>query len=287
VPFLGLLRVRVTSEALALTLPLGMLFCESTKPFLLARHCRLQTETSVAGMAARKYLLLASQAPYILLFAILGASYLEGASVQVLGIAGLSSWVLGSGVLVAVSALGCALALHRGRVAERVLGVLSCLPLPGLQTLLERSRVRFTGTDGELRLFFRGSLLRASLPAVVFFCGWLLESVETYLILRLLGIELPFVAVASFEVALSFLRHVTFVLPGGLGVQDLGYVAFLRALGVSDPLIVGASFVLLKRAKECAWALLGYALLADDLRSTKASTPRARPFASALESGSP
>src|SRR5690242_6981395 len=49
--FTGVWRARVTSEALALPLPAGMLFCESTKPFLLARHCGLGTGASLAGMA--------------------------------------------------------------------------------------------------------------------------------------------------------------------------------------------------------------------------------------------
>lgn len=267
VRLLGLFRVRVTSEALAMTLPAGMLFCESMKPFLLARHCGLATEPSIAGMAARKYLLLVSQAVYITSFAVLGAPFLETAGAALFGRPGLSYVVLGAGLLVGLAALGCAMTLHRGRIAERVLGALSRLPLRQLLDGLRGSKGRFTGTDSELREFFRGSLVTASLPALAFFCGWLLEALETYLILRLLGVELPFVAVASFEVALSFVRHVTFVLPAGVGVQDLGYVAFLRALGVSDPLVVGAAFVLLKRAKECTWAVLGFALLSSDLRA--------------------
>jgi uncharacterized membrane protein YbhN (UPF0104 family) len=273
VPILGLFRVRVASEALASSLPAGMLFCESTKPFLLARHCGLRAETSIAGMAARKYLLLVSQAVYLCLFAVLGAAFLETASLGLLGAPGLSYAVFGAGLSVGLSGLGCALALHRGRVAERVLELLSRLPLPKLQRVLQSSRTRFTETDSELRSFFQGPLLATSLPALVFFASWLLEALETYFILRLLGVQLPFVAVAGFEVVLSLLRHLTFLLPAGLGVQDLGYVAFLRVLGVADPLVVGAAFTLLKRAKECTWAVLGFALLSSDLRA--ALTPAA------------
>lgn len=279
VPLLGLFRVRITSEALALTLPAGMLFCESTKPFLLARHCGLATETSIAGMAARKYLLLVSQAAYLTIFGLLGAPYLEQASVGVVGVGGLSMWVLGAGVLVGGTAFGSAQLLHRGRVAERALEMLSRVPLRPLRGLLERSRFRFARTDGELRRFFSRSHAGTPACALAFLASWMLEAFETYLILRLLGVELSFWAVGGFEVALSFLRHVTFVLPAGIGVQDLGYVAFLQALGVSDPLVVGAGFVLVKRAKEAAWALLGFALLAADLR---ADPRRASPLAPEL-----
>jgi hypothetical protein len=160
--------------------------------------------------------------------------------------------------------------LRDGRIAERVRALLARLPLSVLRERLERSRGRFVRTDGELSNFFRGGLPAATLPAVPFLVSWVLEAVETFLILSLLGVRLPFEAVGALEVALSFLRHVTFILPAGLGLQDMGYVAFLRALGASDPLTMGAAFVLVKRAKECAWALLGYLLLAADLRDAAA-----------------
>jgi uncharacterized membrane protein YbhN (UPF0104 family) len=271
VPFTGVWRARVTSEALALTLPAGMLFCESTKPFLLARHCGLGTEASLAGMAVRKHLLLASQAVYITGFALLGAPFLEQASAGIIGGPGLSYLMLAVGAVVLAAAIGSGVCLRHGRIAERVRGALARLPLPALRRRLEQSRGRFDRTDGELRRFFEGPLLGVSAPALPFLASWVLEAVETYLILRLLGVDLPFEAVAALEVALSFARHVTFILPAGLGVQDLGYVAFLRALGAHDPLTMGAAFVLLKRAKEAVWALVGFSLLASDLRAT--STP--------------
>jgi uncharacterized membrane protein YbhN (UPF0104 family) len=277
VPFLGVWRARVTSEALALTLPAGMLFCESTKPFLLARHCGLGAEASLAGMAVRKYLLLASQAVYITAFALLGAPHLERASAGIIGGPGLPHALLAVGGVVFAAAIGSGVFLRDGRIAERVRVALARLPLPALRRQLEQSRGRFDRTDGELREFFNGPLPRVSAPALPFLASWVLEAVETYLILRLLGVELPFEAVAALEVALSFARHVTFILPAGLGVQDLGYVAFLKALGAHDPLTMGAAFVLIKRAKEAVWALVGFSLLASDLRAAAPALASAQP----------
>jgi uncharacterized membrane protein YbhN (UPF0104 family) len=279
VPFFGLWRVRVTSEALALTLPVGMLFCESMKPFLLRKHCGLELEASVAGMAVRKYLLLASQSVYIGVFALLGAPYLRAASPALLGGPGLDVALSAVALVVFASAVASGLSLRDGRIAERVRALLARLPIGALRRRLDRGRERWSAADGELRRFFSGSLLSVSAPALPFILGWTLEVVETYLILRLLGVDLPFVAVAALEVSLSFVRHVTFVLPAGLGVQDLGYVAFLRALGAHDPLVLGAAFVLLKRAKECAWALFGFSMLASDLSAQAASPARRRSFA--------
>jgi len=266
----GVLRARLASEALALTLPAGVLFSESSMPFLLARHCGLGVEDGVAGLAVRKYLLLASQAVYIAGFALLGAAALEGASHELIGGQGLSWLVLALGGLVLSTALAGALSLRGGCIAVRVRAALARLPWPALRRRLEHSRERFVATDRKLATFFGDSLLGASAPAVCFALCWALEAFETYLILRLLGIELPFSTVAALEVVVSFSRHVGFLLPGGLGLQELGYVAGLRALGVPEPLAAGAAFVVIKRAKECAWALCGYALLASDLRAERA-----------------
>jgi uncharacterized membrane protein YbhN (UPF0104 family) len=104
------------------------------------------------------------------------------------------------------------------------------------------------------------------LPALAIFAHWMLEAFETWLILRLLGAEVPFAVVWAFEPALSLLRHVLFFLPAGLGVQDAGYVFFLAALGIPDPLTTGAAFAILKRAKELVWALLGFLALGRSTR---------------------
>jgi uncharacterized membrane protein YbhN (UPF0104 family) len=64
-----------------------------------------------------------------------------------------------------------------------------------------------------------------------------------------------------------------FFSPGGLGVQDLGYMAFLSALGIPEAPAVSAAFVVLKRSKEILWIGVGYALLL--LGGERASEARA------------
>ena len=62
--------------------------------------------------------------------------------------------------------------------------------------------------------------------------------------------------------ALTLLRGLAFFTPSGLGIQDLGYLAFLKGLGVRHALDVGAAFVVVKRSKEIFWIIIGYLLLA-------------------------
>lgn len=264
-PYLGLLRARMATEALAQTLPVGVVFCESMKPLLLARNCGADLPTSLAGMAARKWLLLCSQSLYVAGFACLGWPLLGRISGAVVGGPWLP-WLLPTAALLLASlALGGYAVLSHGRCAERLYALLLALPIVWLRERLRSVRAQFVETDGRLQTFFRSSLT-SPLPLLLFLGGWLLETVETCVILWLLGVDLSWLSVGVMEVSASFVRNLAVVVPAGLGIQDLSYVAFLRALQVPDALNVAAAFLLLKRAKEAFWALFGYALLAIDLR---------------------
>lgn len=262
VSILPLLRVRISTEALAQTLPMGVVFCESVKPSLLNSSCGIRTSEALTGMAARKYLLVLSQSFYVFGLSLLGFSTLRTASAYMIGSSGLEWLMLGCGIGLFAAAWLVRSTLSHGAFARRLFDVLLRAPSARLRAALRQRTHAFCDTDTDLRRYFAGPAGGAARPASWFFLGWLFEALETYLLLRLLGVELDFAAVGGLEVALSFVRNVAFMLPSGIGVQDAGYVAFLQALSVPDPLTTGAAFVLLKRSKEMCWAAVGYGLLA-------------------------
>jgi uncharacterized membrane protein YbhN (UPF0104 family) len=265
----SLLRVRLMTEAVAQTLPLGVIWAESLKPMLLGRHAGMPASRAVAGLFARKYLLVGSQAIYVALLSALGFATLVRLSSSLTGHGALAWAAFGVSAVLCLTAFGLCGTFSRGRAAERVLSLLRRIPNARLQRGLLRGEASFTGTDQLTERYFELGFERTTLaPGVFFLCGWLCESLESFLILRLLGVELDFFAIASIEVCLSFLKNVLFVLPAGIGVQDIGYVSCLSALGVPDALTFGAAFSTLKRGKELFWAAVGYALLASDLRPT-------------------
>ena len=98
----------------------------------------------------------------------------------------------------------------------------------------------------------RGALV---VPMLLYATGWVVRGVETYLFLRLLGADVPFSTALVVETAIIVVRSVAVPVPAGLGVQDVGYVLCLRALGVPDATTVGTAFVLLKRGKDLFWIL--------------------------------
>ena len=101
-----------------------------------------------------------------------------------------------------------------------------------------------------------------ALPLLLYSLGWVVRGFETWLFLRLLGADVPFSTALVVETAIIVVRSVAVPVPAGLGVQDVGYVLCLTALGVPDATTVGTAFVLLKRGKDLFWILLGVALLA-------------------------
>jgi hypothetical protein len=99
---------------------------------------------------------------------------------------------------------------------------------------------------------------RALWAAPPFAATWLVDVLETWLVLRLLGAPLPLLSVLPAESLLSLVRAVAVFVPAGLGLQDVGYAAFLASSGVDAPEALAAAFVLLKRSKEAIVVLIGY-----------------------------
>lgn len=262
--FRPLLWTRLATEALALVIPGGAVVAEPLKVPLLGRHAKLESSAAIAGIVARKYLVLAAQSGWLAVATVLALTvswraHAGGESLLRIVVAvALASLSLG------VTALGLRLLLSRGTLAIRVKGWLSRVPSAALQEKLLRSDAVFRQTDGKLARFFAERKAREAGLTLLFGCAWATEALETYLFLRLLGVELDFGVVAMMEVALTLLRNLTFLIPAGIGVQDLGYALFLRAFGVSEATELAAAFTLLKRGKELLLVALGLGLLSTD-----------------------
>jgi len=264
VRFAPLLRVRVATEALAQSLPLGVAFAESVKPLLLGRHSGVPVDRSVAGMTGRKVLILVAQSAYVVGLTALGFAGLEAASPAV-GVPHLGWLALGAGTVLGVGGVASALLLRRSSLARGAFTLLQRIPSTRLRVWLAARERAFSSTDGAVSALFEAPLRELGLPTLLFLGGWLLESLETWLILSLLGVHPSFAAVGSIEVVVSLVRNVAFVVPAGLGVQDLGYAACFAAFGIPEPASTSAAFVVMKRGKELFWIALGYALLGSDL----------------------
>jgi uncharacterized membrane protein YbhN (UPF0104 family) len=101
----------------------------------------------------------------------------------------------------------------------------------------------------------------------MFLASWIAEAFDTFLVLWVLGAELSFLAVISFEGLLSLVRSLAIFVPAGLGVQDVGYLLVLQGLGVPGALALGTAFLLLKRSRELALVVVGWIGLGREWRA--------------------
>jgi len=268
--FLPLVAVRVACDALLLGLPYGAVVSESLQPYLLKRRCGLPLESAIVATVARKLLVVFSHGTFLALATLLAWPLVDHASRVAIGRGGLSWLLLAAALVLVVSALASAAAAVHGRLADRLRHALDLVGGRWLGAWLRTNAIRFRQADEALSSFLRQQRGRLGLSVLLYLAGWLARAVETYVFLAALGAPIPLAAAMVVETALILVRALAMPVPGGLGVQDLGYVLALRTLGVADVTTVATAFVLLKRGKDLFWVLLGLALLSVGRRRREA-----------------
>jgi putative membrane protein len=115
--------------------------------------------------------------------------------------------------------------------------------------------------DAEIRALYarHGRLMVALLWQL---SGYLLGAFETWLALDLLGHPVSAWTAIAVEAATQAVRHIIFIVPAGLGVQEAGLVLFGQIVGIDSS--VALSLSLAKRMREVLFgvpALLSWQLL--------------------------
>ena len=119
------------------------------------------------------------------------------------------------------------------------------------QLLGEKNRfaMRLDGArlDSEVhRLFSQPGRLAQTLAWQL--AGYVIGSVETWFALKLLGHPVDIGAAIAIDALTQAVRHATFIVPGGLGVQEAGVILLAGLAGVSGD--VALSLALIKRMRE-------------------------------------
>jgi uncharacterized protein (TIRG00374 family) len=259
--FRGLVTVRIVGDALMLGVPSGTVLSETVQPYLLKRYCGVPTENGVVSTIARKFFVILSHGLFLGLATVIAWPVLERGSRAAIGRVGLPLLLLlTSAVLVAV-AFALVTATTMGQMADRLHRGLDRFVGRWMGSWLERNALRFQRTDEALGAFFKERPLGLVAPVLLYMAGWMVRSLETLWFLRLVGVDAPLSAAMVIETTLILVRALAVPVPAGLGVQDLGYVLSLQALGVPAATTIGTALVLLKRGKDLFWILAGFLLL--------------------------
>ena len=262
-----LLGLRLSTEAVHLSFPGGPILAEGLKVWFLSRRFGIPGPEGSASLAVKKALQIGTEGVYLLVAAVVAGSALPPGSV-------VRPVLFGLGALTTLVSVGMVAVLLSGRVAERLWRLLRRVPVARVQRWMIAREVAFMDTDQHVRVVLQSHVRGLAVAFLWILAGWFAEAGETWVLLRLLGVDLSFAAVLAFEPVVSFARSAVFFIPAGLGVQDAGYMAFLQHAGIPDPVNRAAAFVLLKRFKELVWIALGWILLlATRARSRKLARP--------------
>lgn len=257
-----LFRIRLATEAVVNSAPAGSVFADALQPLLIGRRTDASIADAFAASTARRWIVVRTHGAYVAVTVALGVTMIARASTALLGGRhGLPLLVLTGALGLVLLANGIQWLATRGSVAERMSGLVGRARFLKLGAWIEKRRHHFERADEQLARL--GEDKRADASAMLRIAGlWLMEGVETWLILNLLGAQIDLVDVISFDAALSVVRSAAVFAPAGIGVQDVGYMAVLSAYGVPDAHAIGPAFVVLKRAKEAFWMVVGFVILA-------------------------
>lgn len=257
VPLLRLFRVRLSTEAVTNALPAGAVAAEVLGPVLLARD--VPVAASLSTSAAKRWIIIRTHGYYVAIAGVLGFQGLAAGSRVMLHNHALPWIVFGFAFALLALSLTLEKATTRFGIAGRVHDSFERVKHSRLFSWARvGARESFAQVDTELARL--GKQVHV-VPNILIFTVWMLEALESYVILRVLGVHPSFIDVFALDAALSVVRSLAVFAPAGLGVQDLGYLAFFQAYGFTDPMAVGPAFLILKRTKDLIYVAVGLVLL--------------------------
>ncbi len=249
VGFVRLFMVRMAGEAINATTPTAMLGGEPMKAYLLTRYEIPMVEGLASVVTAKTVMTLAQ-----ILYMVLGLSvtlWLVGGTEYNVLVAFVSVGLLGFGVFLF-------LVVQRYGLGRGLLAVADTCRIRSQR--LEALRPWLLELDRTIRTFYGQRRRTFILSMGVHFTAWLTELVEVHAILYFLGAEVGWLSSLSIAAMTALIKGSVSFVPGGLGVQEGGYLVFLMALGYSE--VTGLTFAVIRRIREILWILVGLLFLA-------------------------
>ncbi len=247
-PFVSLFGIRWAGESVNNVLPSAYVGGETVKVYLLHKR-GIAAQAGASGAVVSKTAQSVAQLVVILL-----------AAIAFLGLAGDRPGLRLGMFLV----IGGGTAILAGWFWMQRRGLFRSLA-DGAATLrirlgfLERRRASILGIDRAISEFYRDHRPRFYASAALYLGGWLLDTLEIYLVAHLLGMPIAWPQALAVEAFTGVAKAMGMWIPGSLGIQESGIVMLGRLAGLPDTLSV--AYALLRRGREILFAGIGLLLL--------------------------
>ena len=245
-PFSTLVSARLAGEAFNITTPTATVGGEPVKAYLL-RH-KVPLEEGFASVVVAKTTIALAQGVFLAVGIAVALFTLPAQS----GLLRVMLWLL---VLGAVALAAFVLAQRKGLFG----GSLRLLRGIGL-SWGARKEEPLRRLDSALSVFYREHRGRLGLSLLFHFCGWVMGSLEVYLILTFMGIPVSLTTALVIEAFSTAIKSAAFLIPAGIGATEGGNIAIFLTFGLGAG--VGLSFSLVRRLREMAWVAVGLIALA-------------------------
>lgn len=246
--FLALLRIRWAGEAVNNVVPSAYVGGEAVKVFLLGQR-GVPTAVATSAAIVSKSAQTVGQIGFIALAAL--ALLLIAPNQPGLKPA-LAVVLVGGTATVALLFW-----LQRRGIFRSVLGVADRFQLA--QTWLRDRRAGWLETDRIIGSYYREHRSRMLASVASYFGGWLLDSVEIYLVAHLLGQPINWFQAVSVEALTGVAKMMGMWIPGALGVQESGLLLAGRWAGLPEPFCL--AYAVLRRAREAVFVGIGWLFL--------------------------
>ncbi len=248
VGFWTLFRIRWCGEAVNNVVPTAYVGGEALKVIFLSRRGVPSGDATTAALVSKtaqtvaQVLFIAGGALAFLVIGVEHAGFRTGMVVVLAG---------GVGVVAMMAWLQ-----RRGAMG----GVLELLGRAGIRSRwLEARRAGWEAVDRQVAGFYRQHRGRFVLATLGYLVGWLLDTVEIWLAGWLLGVPIHWLQALAIEAFTGVVKVIGMWVPGALGVQESGIVLLARLAGA--PGLLGATYPLLRRARELIYAAVGWVWL--------------------------
>jgi uncharacterized protein (TIRG00374 family) len=245
--FWRVFAIYLAGDSINYAVPSGNLAGEPVKPYLMKDHWPMTD--GLASVIINKL----SETASMVLFLCIGVGV------------GFASFSLPLpfrvGVLVVFGGTLAAVSLFFWRQTKGLMGpALSCLSkISFFSSFIQKRTDSVAEIDQRVRGYYRTQKVRFSLSLLFNFLGWCGGALETFLILRLLGLPAGLATVVSIEAFSLLVNNVFFFLPGRMGGGETGKAFIFSTLGFGAAM--GLSFGIIRRVREVFWASVGFSFL--------------------------
>lgn len=253
-----LFLLRLATETLQTSLPAGAVYAEVVRPILLKKYFRLEYHNSISANIITKVNILIAQ----LLFFILGICIITISLKDEISLLSLPEYAIYLSLLIVIAfPILIAYLIYKKYLLLNLLKYLERINLRPVKGFINKIKQPVIEINKTISHFSKKHKKDLCLTVVFFFSTWFLMSLESLIILKVIGVDVNIFRIVVIESLISFVRMIFFFIPGAVGPQELVIIILFKITGISDPQINAIAFLLFKRLKEFFWVVVGYILL--------------------------